>query len=195
MDNQRLELSEESYNYVMNLTYSKYFSLLFSPLPVAPSHKFRKQKIKVKRVYLNHIPKIGLYKEHKEDPVLDLFDGQLKLYLQIFKDKSLVYSSTDKLKEFKIMQVGDQLVFEVDQVFEGDILFRIRHFLTSDIRYPVTRFMLNTCFMTDSETVLQKVRLQSPSTTWTSAKTSSRPTTSTSRSTPSQPKQRLNTQT
>lgn len=141
----------------MNLTYSKYFSLLFSPLPVAVRQQFRKQKIKVKRVLLNHIPKISLYKEHKEDPVLDLFDGQLKLYLQIFKDKSLVYSSTDKLKEFKIKQAGDALAFEVDQVFEGDILFRIRHFLTSDIRYPVTRFMLNTCFMTDSETVLQKV--------------------------------------
>lgn len=122
-----------------------------------------------------------------------MFEGQLKLYLQIFKDKTLVYSSTDKLKEFKMKQAGDELFFEVDQVFEGDILFRIRHFLTSDIRYPVTRFMLNTCFMTDSETILQKVALDSFSTTWISARTSNQPTTSTSRLKQSRPKQKLNT--
>lgn len=100
-----------------------------------------------------------MYKEHKGNIVLDLFENQIKLYLQIFKDKSLVYSSTDHIKEFEAKRAGDSLCFEVNRVFEGDVLFRIRNFLTVDIRYPVTRFMLNTCFMTDREAILQKVNL------------------------------------
>jgi hypothetical protein len=114
-------------------------------------------KVLVKRVYLNKVPTVHLYPEHKKDSVLDLFEGQTKLYLQIFKDQNLVFSSTDNLKEFPITKAGEELCFEVNKVFEGDVLFRIRHFLTAEIRYPVTRFMLNSGFMNENETIVQKV--------------------------------------
>lgn len=57
------------------------------------------------------------------------------------------------------MVAGQPICFQTDLVVEGDVLFRMRHFLSSEIRYPVTRFMLNTAFLSGHETVIPLTQL------------------------------------
>lgn len=45
---------------------------------------------------ISKLPLVNLYEEHKEDIVLNLFEGQQKLYLQVFKDNNLTYNSMEK---------------------------------------------------------------------------------------------------
>lgn len=56
-----------------------------------------------------------------------------------------------------VQSEGSEVEFVVNTVFEGDVLFRVRHFLTSDFRYPILRFMINTAFLSEQELVLNKV--------------------------------------
>ena len=74
----------------MNSLYGRYYTLLFTSYPL----KIRKMKIT--GVHLNHLPSVELYPEHKKDAVLSLFTGQTKLYLQLFQEQRVLYSSTDQ---------------------------------------------------------------------------------------------------
>lgn len=112
-----------------------------------------------------------MYDEHLKDPVLSLFEGHPKLYLQIFKDKHIAYSSTENIKEFPLKHPGEALHYDVNALLEGDALFRVRHFVTSEIRYPVFRFMLNSCFLQEGENIVTKVSRRLSRTAWTSART------------------------
>jgi hypothetical protein len=65
------------------------------------------------------------------------------------------------IKQFVVHSEGMEAEFVIDKVFEGDVLFRLRHFLSSEIRYPILRFMINTAFLSEKELVLNKVGLSS----------------------------------
>lgn len=81
----------------MNSQYSKYMNLLFSQFPVdIHNWQLKTNKVKIKSVYINKLPKVQLYSEHKDDPVLNLFQGQIRPYLQVFKDNSLIFNSMEK---------------------------------------------------------------------------------------------------
>lgn len=165
-------MSAEDRDHLLNLTYSKYFHLLFSSYPVRRLlTQIRSTKLLIKSVTINHIPKILMYEEHLKDPVLSLFDGHPKPYLQIFKDKHIAYSSTENIKEFPLKSPGEALEFPVNVLLEGDSLFRVRHFVTSEIRYPVFRFMLNSCFLQEGENIVAKVSRVLNRTASTSART------------------------
>lgn len=81
----------------MNSFYAKYISLLFSQFPVRKNKcQIKPNKVKLLKVAICKLPKVNLYDEHKEDTVLNLFEGQQKLYLQVFKDDTLLYNSMEK---------------------------------------------------------------------------------------------------
>lgn len=81
----------------MNSLYAKYVGLLFSQFPVGRIYcKIKPHKVRISKVSVSKLPRVSLYDEHKDDSVLSLFEGQQKLYLQVFKDNALAYNSMEK---------------------------------------------------------------------------------------------------
>jgi len=78
-------------------------------------------------------------------------DGSCRPYLQIFKDAKLLYTSTGKshlddgLRWYT--QQDDTIFFPVNQVLEGDILIRIRHYSRQGKRISMMRFGFYTGFL------------------------------------------------
>lgn len=58
--------------------------------------QINRRKVRVKRLIVEKLPEIGLAPEHKSDLVMGLFEGQIKPYLQVFKEGTLAFNSLDK---------------------------------------------------------------------------------------------------
>jgi hypothetical protein len=102
--------------------------------------------VKLKSVSLSEAPQVLLTKEHAEDPFL-VSNTVFKPYLQIFVESKCVFNSIEK--ELK----HNQLEFDLAKqniIFENDFLIRIRHFLSSKVRYSVVRLMMSTLMVESS---------------------------------------------
>lgn len=69
--------------------YLKYIESAFNNV------KFNKHPIRLKKLSISEIPFIRKLKEHAEDPVLSK-TGNFKPYIQIFKNKEIVYNSFER---------------------------------------------------------------------------------------------------
>lgn len=109
--------------------------------------------LRLKKVILSEAPQVRLLKEHAEDPFL-VSNLVFKPYLQVFVDNKVVFNSIEKYFHFfsSVFMLNlrelkhNQLEFDLSKsniVLEKDFLLRIRHFLSSKVRYPVLRLMLS----------------------------------------------------
>lgn len=51
-----------------------------------------------------------------------------------------------------MVEEGSPVIFNMNKLVDGDILLRVRHFVSSEVRYPVLRVMLNTCMIVERST-------------------------------------------
>jgi hypothetical protein len=125
-----------------NLIYLNYFTNLYGDVP------FSWKKIKIKKIIFSETPDIILLPDHAKDPILNQI-RYIRPYLQIFKKDKIVYNSLESEKIKDSRQDGQAIMFTPDHIVEGDFLLRFRHYLSSEVRYPIGRIMLHSCMVHD----------------------------------------------
>lgn len=96
--------------------------------------------------------------EHGKDPILNQI-RYIRPYLQIFKRDKIVYNSLESEKIKDSRQDGQAIMFTPDHLVEGDFLLRFRHYLSSEVRYPIGRIMLHSCMVHDQTIRVHKKEL------------------------------------